>query len=61
MGLLYLLALAADRCATRLRVHAALTVHVVGLVVNVSHGDFLALNHAQVETLHGMSLALLIL
>jgi cell volume regulation protein A len=60
LGLLYLLALAADRWATRLGVPAALTVLVVGLVVNVMGGDVLALDHAQVETLHVMSLALLL-
>ncbi len=60
LGLLYLLALAADRWATRLGVPAALTVLVVGLVVNMRGGDVLALDHAQVETLHVMSLALLL-
>ena len=60
LGLLYLLALAADRWATRLGVPAALTVLVLGLVVNVRGGDVLALDHAQVETLHVMSLALLL-
>ena len=60
LGLLYLLALAADRWATRLGVPAALTVLVVGILVNFNDGDFLALDHAQVETLHVMSLALLL-
>lgn len=60
LGLLYLLALAADRWATRLGVPAALTVLVVGMLVNINDGDFLTLNHAQVETLHVMSLALLL-
>ena len=60
LGLLYLLALAADRWATRLGVPAALTVLVVGLVVNFNDADFLTLDHAQVETLHVMSLALLL-
>ena len=60
LGLLYLLALAADRWATRLGVPAALTVLVVGMLVNFNDGDFLALDHAQVETLHVMSLALLL-
>jgi len=60
LGLLFLLALAADRWATKLGVPAALTVLVVGLLVNFNDGDFLALDHAQVETLHVMSLALIL-
>ena len=60
LGLLYLLALAADRWATRLGVPAALTVLVVGLVVNMRGGDVLAITHAEVETLHVISLALLL-
>ena len=60
LGLLYLLALAADRWATKLGVPAALTVLVVGLVVNVMGGDVLAIDHAEVETLHVISLALLL-
>ena len=60
LGLLYLLALVADRLATRLGVPAALTVLVVGYVVGTNNGNFLGLDHAQVESLHVMSLALLL-
>jgi cell volume regulation protein A len=60
LGLLYLLALVADRLATRLGVPAALTVLVVGYFVGTNNGNFLGLDHAAVETLHVMSLALLL-
>jgi len=60
LGLLFVLALAADRWATRLGVPAALTVLVLGLVVNLNDGDLLAIDHLQVETLHVISLALLL-
>jgi cell volume regulation protein A len=60
LGLLYLLALAADRWATRLGVPAALTVLLVGLVVNVKGVDVLSIDQAEVETLHVISLALLL-
>ena len=60
LGLLYILALAADRWATKLGVPAALTILVLGLVVNVGHGEFPAITQPLVETLHVMSLALLL-
>ena len=60
LGLLYLLALVAERLATRLGVPAALSVLVVGYFVGTNNGNFLGLNHAEVETLHVMSLALIL-
>ena len=60
LGLLYIVAMAADRWATKLGVPAALTVLVLGLLVNVSHGEFPAITQPLVETLHVMSLALLL-
>ena len=52
--------MAADRWATKLGVPAALTILVLGLVVNVGHGEFPAITQPLVETLHVMSLALLL-
>ena len=60
LGLLYIVAMAADRWATKLGVPAALTVLVLGILVNVSHGEFSAITQPLVETLHVMSLALLL-
>ena len=60
LGLLYIVAMAADRWATKLGVPAALTILVLGLVVNVGHGEFPAITQPLVETLHVMSLALLL-
>lgn len=60
LGFLYIFALVADRFATRLGVPAALTVLFLGLGVNLIHGEFTWIRHEHVETLHVMSLALLL-
>ena len=60
VGGLFILALLIDRWAIRLRLPTALGVLLLGLSANVLHNGLHHISHGQVETLHVVSLALLL-
>lgn len=60
VGGLFILALLIDHWAIRLRLPTALGVLLLGLSANVLHNGLHHISHGQVETLHVVSLALLL-
>ena len=60
LGLIYLLALGLDRLCERLRLPGAVAILLFGLLLQFVLGRYLAISEVHVESLHRISLALLI-
>lgn len=60
VGILYILSLVLHRFSMRLGIPSALAILLLGLSVNLTHGEHGFVTHAHVETLHTVSLALLL-
>ena len=60
VGILYLVSLVLHRFSMRLGIPSALAILLLGLSVNLTNGQLGFVTHAHVETLHTVSLALLL-